>query len=888
MISESSEIACAEVGFLLTAKGKGNFSQNTTFNENGRHVVIQQIDRQNNEPISIEGCNLLCLNPLIAPYAGKRTLTGISILNNPEKVNITIGRGDGVPNIFKDIPEVEAYFGTNQDVKPVGSGIFVNRSNAKIVRNTFTNTGLSSGLPRMFYGVKVENYYFVPTPPILPPPINPEKYTVSVERNLFDDIQNGFFYKNFNTLDDIKVTGNEFRKIVNYPLAPPQTNTDLTKNSRAVRIQGATFRSVIAVSGNTISDSRLGIEASGLFNGTFTKNTINSNTTDANYTTFRGIAVLDPAFIDDEKSAVFEISNNTIGDGNNTWVGIYYAGLSMRVKGKIKRNTMYDVTHGIVVNGTVTMGDDDFENNSIVRIRRLPNTDAKLTNLYGSYSGIHLIKTQALKLSSNVVRTHNSLTLPPDNVVVQQPNRNNLAVNDDGGGPKAAHGLLLTSAVNTSVCSNTFSFMEHGITARGTCPITVLRFNAIWFNFFGVSVAANGKLGTQGMQGGGSIRYTYQNVWKSRGRQNLDPFGDGKRYALYSFGGSVGEDSKFFTKASNIGFFGEPGWLNPFGIEEQLLSEARPLNQSPRIIPLEANNAYVPFISCTEVERGFIEGDIDTVQIKPNHYTKTQIIDLEKIASGNILYPIEWAAPLRYTDEQLIYDAIRQKPNLRNRSAVLDSFWLTKQGTNLALLDSIGINIYGISAIPTSAGACNAACQLLRSFVPQNQIEANYKTVYIRLADWWMNNRDTLSLSQMSELKSIARQCPFTGGGAVNEAMNLLTWGGVQVLDSVDRCMDIDYTPPQLSFPKLDLNKGESESKIKLYPNPAREQVTFEYQADEIIRLAVYDVKGVLVYSTDLTGNTQPLDVSKWNKGIYLCKFTQSQGTIQTQKLIVE
>lgn len=79
-----------------------------------------------------------------------------------------------------------------------------------------------------------------------------------------------------------------------------------------------------------------------------------------------------------------------------------------------------------------------------------------------------------------------------------------------------------------------------------------------------------------------------------------------------------------------------------------------------------------------------------------------------------------------------------------------------------------------------------------------------------------------------------------------------------------------------------------NNSHFKIYPNPAREQVTFEYSEGEITRLAVYDVKGVLVYNTDLTGTTHSLELSKWTKGIYLCKFTQSHGNIQTQKLVVE
>lgn len=111
----------------------------------------------------------------------------------------------------------------------------------------------------------------------------------------------------------------------------------------------------------------------------------------------------------------------------------------------------------------------------------------------------------------------------------------------------------------------------------------------------------------------------------------------------------------------------------------------------------------------------------------------------------------------------------------------------------------------------------------------------------------------------------------------------------ITALNITDRRSDwsprVDFRTPANRWEAEPMN---SPMAIKLYPNPAREQVTLEYQAGEMIRLEVYDLKGVLVYSTDLTGKTHALEVSKWNKGIYLCKFTDYQGSIQTQKLVVE
>jgi subtilisin family serine protease len=124
-----------------------------------------------------------------------------------------------------------------------------------------------------------------------------------------------------------------------------------------------------------------------------------------------------------------------------------------------------------------------------------------------------------------------------------------------------------------------------------------------------------------------------------------------------------------------------------------------------------------------------------------------------------------------------------------------------------------------------------------------------------------------------SILQQTARKDDFTGA----TDNNTWGWGKLNVYDAIKKAIEMTGRVP------------ETEAlPVSMYPNPAQEQVKFEYPDGELIRLVVYDVNGVLIYQTDLTGNNHALNVSKWNKGIYLCKFIQSKGFTQTQKLVVE
>ena len=55
------------------------------------------------------------------------------------------------------------------------------------------------------------------------------------------------------------------------------------------------------------------------------------------------------------------------------------------------------------------------------------------------------------------------------------------------------------------------------------------------------------------------------------------------------------------------------------------------------------------------------------------------------------------------------------------------------------------------------------------------------------------------------------------------------------------------------------------------------------YVPEEILRLAIYDMQGRLVMASDATGT---LSLSKLNRGIYVVKAKNTDGTVQTIKIV--
>lgn len=87
----------------------------------------------------------------------------------------------------------------------------------------------------------------------------------------------------------------------------------------------------------------------------------------------------------------------------------------------------------------------------------------------------------------------------------------------------------------------------------------------------------------------------------------------------------------------------------------------------------------------------------------------------------------------------------------------------------------------------------------------------------------------------------------------------------------------------------LAIDNSESKASIKIYPNPASDELTIDFKNLKIEKLDVYTILGEIIYShcTIENKNNLELNVNQWKNGVYLIKYTV-QGKLMTKKLTIK
>ncbi|MCF8433323.1 MAG: T9SS type A sorting domain-containing protein, partial [Crocinitomicaceae bacterium] len=88
-----------------------------------------------------------------------------------------------------------------------------------------------------------------------------------------------------------------------------------------------------------------------------------------------------------------------------------------------------------------------------------------------------------------------------------------------------------------------------------------------------------------------------------------------------------------------------------------------------------------------------------------------------------------------------------------------------------------------------------------------------------------------------------------------------------------------DLTQSVLSIPTIDI-----ETTLSLFPNPSRDFIKIQLEADQIEKIELYSLTGKLIFKTDLNSNIFILDTANYPSGTYLLKvFSQNHGCINTK-----
>ena len=139
------------------------------------------------------------------------------------------------------------------------------------------------------------------------------------------------------------------------------------------------------------------------------------------------------------------------------------------------------------------------------------------------------------------------------------------------------------------------------------------------------------------------------------------------------------------------------------------------------------------------------------------------------------------------------------------------------------------------------------------------------------------------AISQPMETAIAVREAILNGVDSLSSMQGITTTGGRL---NVFRSMELMQNYCTTTTGDLDI--------VNVFPNPARSQVTVEYESPDFksYELFIYNAVGQLVYRDAITpprfaSKRQPIDVSRWSPGIYFLTI-ERDGTRVQAKFIVQ
>jgi hypothetical protein len=96
-------------------------------------------------------------------------------------------------------------------------------------------------------------------------------------------------------------------------------------------------------------------------------------------------------------------------------------------------------------------------------------------------------------------------------------------------------------------------------------------------------------------------------------------------------------------------------------------------------------------------------------------------------------------------------------------------------------------------------------------------------------------------------------------------------------------------TVPKSFTPTPEPTKITNSPSLYVYPNPASNHITIELMdADIQGEVTIYTIQGKQMKSVRITQSTQNIDVSDLMPGIYLVTSTLSDGTVSTERILIQ
>lgn len=257
---------------------------------------------------------------------------------------------------------------------------------------------------------------------------------------------------------------------------------------------------------------------------------------------------------------------------------------------------------------------------------------------------------------------------------------------------------------------------------------------------------------------------------------------------------------------------------------------------------------------------------------------------MENVATDNLIY-FGAANETGEINKNQLFNLIDANPDYKDSSLVLQQFYdneaINSRGTLSSIEDQLASGNIGVAA----AG--------LSGFTPQTGIEDNYKS-FLQIAANYM--RDTLlTTTDSTLLYEIAHKCPFIDGAIVHKARIL--YGNIYKLVKVYNdaaCLESGISTGRVNKNNLSNQSMPrkilwNEKTVKVYPNPAIDEITISSQKEnEFVTVKISDVTGKVLYDQKVKIKAYSYQMKlELKNGVYLVTLVNEDAVTSHTKLVI-
>ena len=216
---------------------------------------------------------------------------------------------------------------------------------------------------------------------------------------------------------------------------------------------------------------------------------------------------------------------------------------------------------------------------------------------------------------------------------------------------------------------------------------------------------------------------------------------------------------------------------------------------------------------------------------------------------------------------------------------------ITEITTWLQRLSSLNADLLGIHYIAQGNDVSQLQLAWDNLFQTWSDISVDDTTEYQLclnyLNAWARDTATNVNISQgaIDTLTAIANSNITAGPFAVSvlECINEhYPWWRMRIHTSCNWTLPIESMSPQ-----KETEQGQTDA-IQLHPNPTNGMIEIQSNNLNIKQIELYDIFGKLLMEKKANESTVTLDVSPYAKGMYLLRYTLSDDTQQTKKIIKE